>query len=131
MILFVPVERIKMKEPEGIVEATQAVIEFIHSDKSLTSNEWTVIEYLFYFEIKKASSNEIVSAIALIDYDLLIPFHIKCDLHQKLIYLDDNSNNLSKFAVFLRFYGNSWEYLADYFEKIVATRAQIQVNVKS
>jgi DNA polymerase sigma len=119
-------EAIAMKEPEGIVEATQAVIQYMQSDKQLNTDEWAVTTHFFYIEIEKSTPEAI-----LVDSNLELPFFIKCDLHQKLVYLDDNSNNLTRFADFLRFYGPSWNYLADYFEKIVATRAQYQLNFKN
>jgi hypothetical protein len=124
------VEEIEMKEPHDIVEATQAVIQYMESDKKLNTDEWTVVTHFFYLEISKATPEEILQAI-LVDANLKLPFSIMCDLHQKLIYLDDCSNNLTRFADFLRFKGNAWEYLADYFEKIVATRAQYQLNLKN
>jgi hypothetical protein len=94
-----------------------------NSGLSQRDNEWLVATHFFYIEIEKALPDEILQAI-LEDKNFELPFYIACDLHQRLIYLDDSSIHLTRFADFLRFHGSSWNYLADYFEKIVATRVQ-------
>jgi hypothetical protein len=112
-------------EAEELLLATRELIKYCQTEVKIdhSSDVWLRLNHLFYQLLENAKVGEIIDAINL-DANLELPFFISCDLHQKMIFLEDeNPHYLVRFADFLRLNGNSWTYLADYLEK-VATKLE-------
>jgi hypothetical protein len=107
-------------EDLSFVELVNEMVKFMESNQKM-NNHWYLLHHFFYIELEKASGEQIREAIDLNYQTFNLPFHIVCDLFQRLILVEENRReNFSKFAEFLRIYGNSWHYLADYFDRVAS-----------
>jgi hypothetical protein len=74
--------------------------------------------YFFYKKLEAASPTLIKQILENSDNIVELPFHMVSDLHQRLILLEESSENILSFTAYLRSMGNSWHYLAEYLDKI-------------
>ncbi|WP_155297831.1 hypothetical protein [Deinococcus kurensis] len=105
---------------DNLIYIVEQIIKFSQDGKftNPSSDEWLRLHALFYIALEKADDIQISTAITL-DHNLELPFYMACDLYQKRLYLkSDNRQYMTEFARFLRLNSNSWNYLADYFDKV-------------
>jgi hypothetical protein len=77
-------------EAEKLLLVTRDLIRYCQTELKIdhSSDVWRQLVHLFYQSLENAKIDEVIDAINL-DGKLDLPFFISCDLHQKMIFLED------------------------------------------
>ncbi|MEY4530378.1 MAG: hypothetical protein RLZZ156_1099 [Deinococcota bacterium] len=111
-------------EDLNLVEIVQEIVECLAMGGVSLPPRYYLLVAFFHRRLKTASAEQIREAIKIGNWvQTGIDFWIVSDMYQRLILVEeDRKENFSEFADFLRSGGPTWDYLAEYFDR-VALRA--------